>query len=221
MWSKLGVYFDPSMQTSLFLDCNTGMDAQVAYGFHHLRNEKPYLAQGPITNKVCFLYHFIYGEITWFFLHSITSGTVDFCLLMLMYFNLRKHASLSMLSNMLAYSKSSNWILLLWQLLYSGYSCTQGWFFTPCTSVPSLRFDIFCPKLFVIFWSFLNWFKIELEQYSTWWWLVFANMCFEPFWIRGLKNILRIHVKKVNCSEWEQIPVPSRYASEFKLLLYI
>lgn len=28
------------------------MDAQVAYGFHHLRNEKPYLAQGPITNKV-------------------------------------------------------------------------------------------------------------------------------------------------------------------------
>ncbi|KAK1322966.1 Diacylglycerol kinase 4 [Acorus calamus] len=28
-----------------------GMDAQVAYGFHHLRDEKPYLAQGPITNK--------------------------------------------------------------------------------------------------------------------------------------------------------------------------
>jgi hypothetical protein len=27
---------------------------------------------------------------------------------------------------------------------------------------------------------------------------------------RGLKNILRMHVKKVNCSEWEQIPVPSR-----------
>ncbi|KAK9931937.1 hypothetical protein M0R45_019191 [Rubus argutus] len=77
-----------------------GMDAQVAYGFHHLRNEKPFLAQGPISNK----------------------------------------------------------------LVYSGYSCTQGWFFTPCTSDPSLR---------------------------------------------GLKNILRIHVKKVNCSEWEQIPVPS------------
>ncbi|XP_024193970.1 diacylglycerol kinase 4 isoform X1 [Rosa chinensis] len=77
-----------------------GMDAKVAYGFHHLRNEKPYLAQGPISNK----------------------------------------------------------------LVYSGYSCTQGWFFTPCTSNPSLR---------------------------------------------GLKNILRMHVKKVNCSEWEQIPVPS------------
>jgi len=28
------------------------MDAQVAYGFHNLRNEKPYLAQGPIANKV-------------------------------------------------------------------------------------------------------------------------------------------------------------------------
>ncbi|GAV84230.1 DAGK_acc domain-containing protein/DAGK_cat domain-containing protein [Cephalotus follicularis] len=76
-----------------------GMDAQVAYGFHHLRNEKPYLAQGPIANK----------------------------------------------------------------LIYSGYSCTQGWFLTPCISDPSLR---------------------------------------------GLKNILRMHVKKVNCSDWEQIPVP-------------
>ncbi|KAK2976407.1 hypothetical protein RJ640_030392 [Escallonia rubra] len=31
---------------------SVGMDAQVAYGFHHLRNEKPYLAQGPIANKV-------------------------------------------------------------------------------------------------------------------------------------------------------------------------
>ncbi|KAK6942397.1 Diacylglycerol kinase, accessory domain [Dillenia turbinata] len=52
-----------------------GMDAQVAYGFHHLRNEKPYLAQGPISNK----------------------------------------------------------------LIYSGYSCTQGWFCTPCVSGPNLR----------------------------------------------------------------------------------
>ncbi|MED6169080.1 Diacylglycerol kinase 4 [Stylosanthes scabra] len=77
-----------------------GMDAQVAYGFHHLRNEKPYLAQGPIANKI----------------------------------------------------------------IYSGYSCTQGWFLTPCTSDPKLR---------------------------------------------GLKNILRMHVKKFNSSEWERIPVPT------------
>ncbi|KAI6682528.1 hypothetical protein NL676_036409 [Syzygium grande] len=77
-----------------------GMDAQVAYGFHHLRNEKPYLANGPIANK----------------------------------------------------------------LIYSGYTCSQGWFFTPCTSDPSLR---------------------------------------------GLRNILRMHVKKVNCTEWEKVPVPS------------
>ena len=35
-----------------FFSLTTGMDAQVAYGFHHLRNEKPYLAQGPLSNKV-------------------------------------------------------------------------------------------------------------------------------------------------------------------------
>jgi hypothetical protein len=41
-----------------------GMDAQVAYGFHHLRNTKPYLAQGPISNKVCLLYlHLNFGLI--------------------------------------------------------------------------------------------------------------------------------------------------------------
>ncbi|EAZ24881.1 hypothetical protein OsJ_08661 [Oryza sativa Japonica Group] len=51
-----------------------GMDAQVAYGFHHLRDEKPYLAQGPVANK----------------------------------------------------------------LIYAGYSCTQGWFCTPCTASPQL-----------------------------------------------------------------------------------
>ncbi|KAK2976408.1 hypothetical protein RJ640_030393 [Escallonia rubra] len=54
--------------------------------------------------------------------------------------------------------------LLFSQLIYSGYSCKQGWFFTPCTADPSLR---------------------------------------------GLKNILKLHVKKVNCSQWEQIPIPS------------
>ncbi|XVE71761.1 hypothetical protein DITRI_Ditri10aG0177700 [Diplodiscus trichospermus] len=88
-----------------------GMDAQVAYGFHHLRNEKPYLAQGPITNKI----------------------------------------------------------------IYSGYSCAQGWFLTPCISNPNLR---------------------------------------------GLKNILRIHIKKVNCSEWEQIPVPKSVRSIVALNLH-
>ncbi|XP_047941702.1 diacylglycerol kinase 7-like isoform X2 [Salvia hispanica] len=81
-----------------------GMDAQVAYGFHHLRNEKPYLAQGPISNK----------------------------------------------------------------MIYSGYSCQQGWFCTPCSSYPGLR---------------------------------------------SLKNILRIHIKKVNHLKWEQIPVPSSVRS--------
>ncbi|KAI3985774.1 hypothetical protein MKX01_030688 [Papaver californicum] len=77
-----------------------GMDAQVAYGFHHLRDEKPYLAQGPISNK----------------------------------------------------------------LIYSGYGCGQGWFCTPCMSDPSLR---------------------------------------------GLKNILQVHIMKANCSKWEKVPVPS------------
>lgn len=28
------------------------MDAQVAFGFHHLRDTRSYLAQGPISNKV-------------------------------------------------------------------------------------------------------------------------------------------------------------------------
>ncbi|XP_068652176.1 diacylglycerol kinase 3-like [Aristolochia californica] len=88
-----------------------GMDARVAYGFHHLRDEKPYLANGPIANK----------------------------------------------------------------LIYSGYSCTQGWFFTPCISDPGLR---------------------------------------------GLNNILRLHIKKVNCSEWEQIRVPSSVRAVVALNLH-
>ncbi|OVA03666.1 Diacylglycerol kinase [Macleaya cordata] len=90
---------------------SVGMDAQVAYGFHHLRNEKPYLAQGPIANK----------------------------------------------------------------LIYSTYSCTQGWFCTPCMSKPNLR---------------------------------------------GLKNILRLYIKKVNCSEWEQVRIPSSVRSIVALNLH-
>ncbi|KAK9078869.1 hypothetical protein SSX86_002927 [Deinandra increscens subsp. villosa] len=81
-----------------------GMDAQVAYGFHQLRNEKPYLAQGRIANKI----------------------------------------------------------------IYSGYCCKQGWFFTPCMNDPSLR---------------------------------------------GLKNILRMHIKRLNCPNWELITLPASIRS--------
>ncbi|KAH7674860.1 Diacylglycerol kinase (ATP) protein [Dioscorea alata] len=88
-----------------------GMDAQIAYGFHHLRNQKPYLAQGPITNK----------------------------------------------------------------LIYSGYTCTQGWFCTPCIGGPGLR---------------------------------------------GLKNIMQLSIKRANCSNWEQIPVPSDVRSLVALNLH-
>ncbi|KAH9298549.1 hypothetical protein KI387_030231 [Taxus chinensis] len=77
-----------------------GMDAQVAYGFHHLRNKRPYLARGPILNK----------------------------------------------------------------MIYSGYSCTQGWFCTPCSTNPRLR---------------------------------------------GINNILNLHIKRRKTSEWEQITIPS------------
>lgn len=35
------------------------MDAQVAYGFHQLREKKPKFAKGPITNKVWFLFSHI------------------------------------------------------------------------------------------------------------------------------------------------------------------
>ncbi|XP_073010948.1 diacylglycerol kinase 7-like [Typha latifolia] len=88
-----------------------GMDAQVAHGFHHLRNEKPYLARGPISNK----------------------------------------------------------------LIYARYSCTQGWFCTPCVSGPNLR---------------------------------------------GLKSIVRLYIKKANCSEWEQVPIHSSVRSIVALNLY-
>ncbi|KAL5973934.1 hypothetical protein ACLOJK_030593 [Asimina triloba] len=41
-----------------------GMDAQIAYGFHHLRDEKPYLARGPIANKKCVIWMvFIVGLV--------------------------------------------------------------------------------------------------------------------------------------------------------------
>jgi diacylglycerol kinase (ATP) len=37
------------LENTLF---DPGLDAQVAYGFHHLRDEKPFLASGPLSNKV-------------------------------------------------------------------------------------------------------------------------------------------------------------------------
>ncbi|XP_066330191.1 diacylglycerol kinase 4-like isoform X2 [Miscanthus floridulus] len=77
-----------------------GMDAQVAYGFHQLRDEKPFLANGPLSNK----------------------------------------------------------------LIYAGYTCKQGWFFTQCISDPELR---------------------------------------------GLRNVLCLSIKRMDSSEWENIPVPS------------
>jgi hypothetical protein len=32
---------------------------------------------------------------------------------------------------------------------------------------------------------------------------------------RGLKNILRLYIKKVNCSEWVQVQMPSRQVVDF------
>ncbi|AED96936.1 diacylglycerol kinase 4 [Arabidopsis thaliana] len=88
-----------------------GMDAQVAYGFHHLRNEKPYLANGPIANKI----------------------------------------------------------------IYSGYGCSQGWFLTHCINDPGLR---------------------------------------------GLKNIMTLHIKKLDSSEWEKVPVPKSVRAVVALNLH-
>ncbi|XP_010452685.1 PREDICTED: diacylglycerol kinase 4-like [Camelina sativa] len=88
-----------------------GMDAQVAYGFHHLRNEKPYLANGPIANKI----------------------------------------------------------------IYSGYGCSQGWFLTHCINDPGLR---------------------------------------------GLKNIMTLHIKKMDSSEWEKVPVPKSIRAVVALNLH-
>ncbi|KAL0785033.1 hypothetical protein Bca101_001278 [Brassica carinata] len=88
-----------------------GMDAQVAYGFHHLRNEKPNLANGPIANKI----------------------------------------------------------------IYSGYGCSQGWFMTHCTNDPGLR---------------------------------------------GLKNIMTLHIKKLDSSEWEKVPVPKSVRAVVALNLH-
>ncbi|WOK95035.1 diacylglycerol kinase 4-like [Canna indica] len=51
-----------------------GMDAQVAYSFHHLRDEKPYLAQGPITNKL--IYTGYSAKQGWFFTPCMTDPSL-------------------------------------------------------------------------------------------------------------------------------------------------
>ncbi|KAL7228029.1 hypothetical protein ACSBR1_022827 [Camellia fascicularis] len=47
-----GVFYNYFSIVAYLIYMDAGMDAQIAYGFHHLRNEKPYLAQGPFANKV-------------------------------------------------------------------------------------------------------------------------------------------------------------------------
>ena len=47
---------------------------------------------------------------------------------------------------------TNTWLLLihpLLQLIYSGYSCSQGWFIIPCSSDPSLRSDISLLELII------------------------------------------------------------------------
>ncbi|KAK4344445.1 hypothetical protein RND71_037539 [Anisodus tanguticus] len=90
-----------------------GMDAQVAYGFHHLRNEKPYLAQGPISNKI---------------------------------------------------SKTTTGFTVLGLLLMGNSNFSAS---------------------------------LEIRNWD----------------IKGLNNILRLYVKKVSSSKWEQVPVPSSVRS--------
>ncbi|CAH1426689.1 unnamed protein product [Lactuca virosa] len=101
-----------------------GMDAQVAYGFHNLRNEKPYLAKGRIANKI----------------------------------------------------------------IYSGYSAKQGWFFHALYDRPELE---------------NNW-KMHIVAYFG----------------RGLNNILRMHIKRLNSPTWELIPLPSSIRSIVALNLH-
>lgn len=81
-----------------------GMDAEVAFGFHNLREKRPQIAQGPISNK----------------------------------------------------------------LIYSGCSCVQGWFCTPCSADPRAR---------------------------------------------GLRYIMRLHVKKSSSSNWQPVDIPPNVRS--------
>ncbi|KAJ8434621.1 hypothetical protein Cgig2_033107 [Carnegiea gigantea] len=100
-----------------------GMDAQVAYGFHNLRNEKPYLAQGPIANKESVLPLRRQKE------PQLKSSP---------------HTRTEEGSRPVGWkepmpSRVSCPTAPALQLIYSGYSCSQGWFFTPCMSDPALK----------------------------------------------------------------------------------
>lgn len=87
-----------------------GMDAQVAYGFHHLRERAPHIAQGPISNK----------------------------------------------------------------MVYSGCSCVQGWFCTPCSANPRAR---------------------------------------------GLRNVMRLQVRRDPGGEWEPVDLPQNVRAVIMLNL--
>ncbi|CAK9875307.1 unnamed protein product [Sphagnum jensenii] len=45
---------DPCFEGLFWNYFSIGMDAQVAYGFHHLRDEKPWLARGRVTNQMIY-----------------------------------------------------------------------------------------------------------------------------------------------------------------------
>ncbi|GMQ02195.1 hypothetical protein CsSME_00048546 [Camellia sinensis var. sinensis] len=47
-----GMFYNYFSIVAYLIYMDAGMDARIAYGFHHLRNEKPYLAQSPFANKV-------------------------------------------------------------------------------------------------------------------------------------------------------------------------
>ena len=55
------------------------MDAQVAYGFHHLRDEKPYLAQGPVANKV------LIGTLQWCNINVVSLKYSAICFIIIIY----------------------------------------------------------------------------------------------------------------------------------------
>ncbi|KAL0383191.1 UNVERIFIED_CONTAM: Diacylglycerol kinase [Sesamum calycinum] len=111
-----------------------GMDAQVAYGFHNLRNEKPYLAQGCAVSHSANLRLGPLGTPTGLSYESKSLGTC--------------HSSRSGIVNLF-------WIQLHTRVVLHA-----------------------------------------VQQRS-----------------RSLRNILRIYIKKVNRSKWEQIPVPSSVRS--------